>query len=66
MGAKTIAVIMAAAAVLFASVATPRSKVHLILDGSDGRILWNDNEAHLFIGIRHRWDRCWTWLKSPQ
>jgi len=41
MRTKTIAVITVAIAVLVASVATPRSKVHLLLDGGSGTVLWN-------------------------
>lgn len=53
MGTKTTAVLAAAIAVLLLSVVAPISKVHLLLDGGGGTVLWNDNEAYLFIAIRH-------------
>jgi hypothetical protein len=50
---KTIAAITIAIAVLVASAVAGRSNVYMVLDGGDGRVLWNANEAYLFFGVRH-------------
>src|ERR1700733_2772274 len=53
MRTRTIAAITIGIVVLAALAAATRSHVYMILDGGDGRVLWNANEAYLFIGVRH-------------
>jgi hypothetical protein len=47
--AGTLVAILAIVAVAVAA----RSNVYLMLDGGDGAVLWNADEADFFIGVRH-------------